>query len=277
MRIPIIDPDAEARKINPFAPESAAVAAGRQAIQLGRDYLKNKQSFAVETTLSGNTYINIMQRAKQEGYEINLIFVGIDDVNMNVKRVKERVVNGGHNVPEEDIRRRYGRAMENLPVALELADNTTIFDNSTNLGHQQKLTIENKKLTQQSEDLPQWIVNSIPQEKLRYLQNESIAQSIYPLARNIVEANRSRLEEVSTGIFKLEDTNYQLIVNEDKQQLSIFRRSGNSQELACYDTLNGSLVSTKGLTKQDENNWNIIQTTQQNYSQTNMTTEDTEL
>ncbi len=218
----------------------------------------------------------MMQRAKQKGYEINLIFVGINTVDTNIERVKERVATGGHNVPEEDIRRRYERAMENLPVALELADNTTIFYNSTNLGHQQKLTIENKKLTQQSLYLPQWIVSAIPPEKLQSLQNESAAQSIYPIARNIVEANRNSLEEVATGISKLEGNNYQLIVNENRQQLSIFRRGGNSQELACYDTSNGSLVSTKGLTKQDENNWNSIQMTQQNYLRTN-TTEDTEL
>ncbi|WP_202895868.1 AAA family ATPase [Iningainema tapete] len=61
---PIIDPDAEAGKINPSSPESVAVAAGKQALRLARDYLKNNQSFAVETTLSGNTYIKMMQSDK---------------------------------------------------------------------------------------------------------------------------------------------------------------------------------------------------------------------
>jgi len=164
---PIIDPDAEARKINPSSPESALVAAGKQAIRLARDYLKNNQSFAVETTLAGSTYIKMMQQAKQQGYELNFIFVGINHVDTAIRRVAERVRSGGHNVPEEDIRRRYKRSLANLPIALQLADNAIIFDNSTNLGHQIKLTIENRKITQQFESLPEWLIMSVAQEQLQ--------------------------------------------------------------------------------------------------------------
>jgi predicted ABC-type ATPase len=166
---PIIDPDAEARKINPSSPESVVVAAGKQAIRLARDYLKNNQSFAVETTLSGNTYIKMMQQAKQQGYELNFIFVGINHVDTAIRRVAERVRSGGHNVPEEDIRRRYNRGLANLPIALQLVDNAIIFDNSTSLGHQIKLTIENRKVTQQSESLPEWFIGSVTPENLQSL------------------------------------------------------------------------------------------------------------
>lgn len=262
LKLPVIDPDAEAKKINPSAPETAAVAAGRQAIQLGRNYIKNKQSFAVETTLSGNTYLNMMRRANQEGYEINLIFIGINTVDTNIERVNERVANGGHNVPEEDIRRRYERSMENLPVALDLADNATIFDNSSSLGHQQKLTIENKKLIQQSADLSQWITSAIPQEQLQSLQDDSIAQSIYPTAYEMIERSQSQLEEVSTGVFQFKGTSYKILINENDQRLSIFSR-GDNQELASYDTLNDKIISTSGLTEQDLSNWNSIETIQQ--------------
>jgi len=162
LNVPIIDPDAEARKINPSSPESVAVAAGKQTIRLAFDYLENNQSFGVETTLSGNTYLKMMRRAKQQGYEINLIFVGINSVDTNIERVALRVRSGGHNVPEEDIRRRYERSLVNLPIALRFTDNAIIFDNSTNLGHQIKLTIENKKVIEQAETLPEWLIRAIP-------------------------------------------------------------------------------------------------------------------
>ena len=74
LNVPSIDPDEEARKIRPEAPELASVAAGKQAIKLARNYLDNKQSFAIETTLSGNTYLKMMREAKQKAWVVNLIY-----------------------------------------------------------------------------------------------------------------------------------------------------------------------------------------------------------
>ncbi len=108
--IPLIDPDAEARKMRPEEPELVAVAAGKQAIKLARNYVNNNQSFAVETTLSGNTYLKMMRDAKRKGWQINLIYIGIDNVEVNIDRVAQRVAQGGHNVLIEDIRRRYKRS-----------------------------------------------------------------------------------------------------------------------------------------------------------------------
>jgi predicted ABC-type ATPase len=92
LNVPSIDPDEEARKIKPDAPELALVAAGKQAIKLARNYLENNQSFAVETTLSGNTYLKMMREAKQKGWVVNLIYIGIDNVEVNIDRV-------AHNAP----------------------------------------------------------------------------------------------------------------------------------------------------------------------------------
>jgi predicted ABC-type ATPase len=163
--VPIIDPDAEARKIRPEAPELAVIAAGKQAIKLARNYLDNNQSFAVETTLSGNTYLKLMREAKQKGYLVNLIYISIDNVEVNIDRVAQRVAEGGHDVPIEDIRRRYERSLKNLPTALQLADNASIFDNSTPAGHQNLLIIENGTITQQVPELPQWLIKALPRTK----------------------------------------------------------------------------------------------------------------
>lgn len=257
--VPVVDPDAEAKKINESDPESVALAAGKQAIRLARGYLANNESFAVETTLAGNTYLKMIERAKQQGYEVSLLFIGINNVNTNIERVADRVATGGHNVPEEDIRRRYERSMANLPLAIQLADDSTIFDNSTSSGHQAKLTIENAKITQQVENLPEWLTNAISQEQIQQFQSGSIAQLIYPIARDLINTNQNILVESSSNVFELVGNNYKLVLNQNNNQLSLFNQNQNSLELARYNTINGSLIATKGLSEIDLSNWNRVQ------------------
>jgi predicted ABC-type ATPase len=103
----------------------------------------------------------MMREAKGRGYEISLIYVGIDDVETNISRVTTRVFDGGHNVPEDDIRRRYERSIENLPKAIDLADNVSIYDNSTTSGYQRVLTIVQGNITQRAEVLPTWLNNVV--------------------------------------------------------------------------------------------------------------------
>ncbi len=164
LRVPVIDPDLEARKLKPDNPEAAAVSAGKQAIKRARAYLDSGESFAVETTLSGNTYLRMMVEAKTRGWQVNLIYVGVDDVQTCIERVAQRVATGGHNVPQEDIRRRYTRSLANLLVALQQADSTSIFDNSTLFGYQKLLTLENEAVTEQASSLPEWIRTLLPQQ-----------------------------------------------------------------------------------------------------------------
>ncbi|WP_026735880.1 AAA family ATPase [Fischerella sp. PCC 9605] len=164
LRVPIIDPDQEARQLRPDDPQAAAILGGRQAIKRARAYLTNNESFAVETTLSGHTYLRMMAEARQKGWQVNLIYVGIDNVEIANERVATRVAQGGHNVPEEDIRRRYTRSLSNLSIAIQQADQILIFDNSTLQGYQQVLTIENGKVTQKVRELPEWLKTSLRQE-----------------------------------------------------------------------------------------------------------------
>jgi len=164
LRVPVIDPDREARLICPDAPSSAAIEAGKQAIRLARAYIENNESFAVETTLAGNTYLRMMVEVKQKGWLITLIYVGIEDVQISINRVAQRVSQGGHNVPEEDIRRRYKRSLTNLLIGLQLADHTLIFDNSTTFGHKQLLFIEDGRVTQLVHELPNWLNTLLAQE-----------------------------------------------------------------------------------------------------------------
>jgi predicted ABC-type ATPase len=128
--IPIIDPDAIARELNAINPKKAAVAAGRIALERVQSYIDQSIDFGLETTLSGNSYIKLMKVLREANWTINLVYIGIDLPEINIRRVEARVLQGGHNVPPEDIRRRYYRSLDNLIKAVPLANVITIHDNS---------------------------------------------------------------------------------------------------------------------------------------------------
>jgi predicted ABC-type ATPase len=119
------------------------------------ELLAAKQSFLVETTLSGNTYLRMMGRAKVAGYLVILLFVGTDDVSINLQRVRQRVRNGGHDVPEEDQLRRYPRSLANFERAFALADESLVFNNSTPLGHV-RIAEKSKDGVTILGDVPEW-------------------------------------------------------------------------------------------------------------------------
>jgi predicted ABC-type ATPase len=105
----LIDPDAIAREIDPVNPTSAAIAAGRQALVLCQQYVESERSFVVETTLAGKSYLNLMREVKNRRWSVFLMYIGIDNPNINVQRVGDRVELGGHDVPRADILRRLNK------------------------------------------------------------------------------------------------------------------------------------------------------------------------
>ena len=108
---PVLDPDARVMLNQGIQPEaSSLIEAGREVLVRANELLQACQSFVVETTLSGNTYLRMMRQAKALDYTIVLVFVGTQSVEINLQRVRERVASGGHDVPEADQRRRYPRS-----------------------------------------------------------------------------------------------------------------------------------------------------------------------
>lgn len=157
----LIDPDAIAREISSESPESAELAAGRQAIELAREYIQSNCSFVVETTLAGNTYLKLMREVKGLGWFVALTYIGINNPTTNIQRVRSRVKLGGHDVPIADILRRYDRSLANLAKAAKIADRLTLYDNSTNAGHQLIATIEGTQAVIHVQELPKWIDRAI--------------------------------------------------------------------------------------------------------------------
>lgn len=94
------------------------------------ELIKTESDFVYETTLSSRQSTDIMKRCRSAGYRVGLMFVVLGDANLHVRRVRERVEQGGHGIAETVIRRRYLRAFANLPAAIGLAHEFIAFDNS---------------------------------------------------------------------------------------------------------------------------------------------------
>ena len=116
--------------MDPVNPRRTAVAAGREVILRTREYLENRQSFAIETTLSSRSTLATILQAEERGFIVNLIYVCVDNPERSIQRVCERVARGGHDVPEEDVRRRYERSLQNLPDVLRRVRKGVVFENS---------------------------------------------------------------------------------------------------------------------------------------------------
>ncbi len=130
--IRFLNADEIARGLSPLKPDAVAFKAGKLLLRELRELIDRHETFALESTLSGRTYVKLFEEAKQRGYKIELHFVWIPDVREAIRRVRQRVVEGGHGVPVDDIRRRFARSIQHLlDDYASLADRWALWDNST--------------------------------------------------------------------------------------------------------------------------------------------------
>ena len=131
-----INADLIAQGLSPFSPVVAAMKAGRLVLKEIEAMSGKGVSFAFETTLSGKTYLALLDKLKNRGYRVHLFFLWIPSSNLALERIKERVKSGGHNVPAVDVRRRFRRSIDNFFKVYEpLADAWMLFDNSGEKHH----------------------------------------------------------------------------------------------------------------------------------------------
>ena len=127
-----INADLIAAGLSPFEPEKAAMQAGRLMLQTMSAAAAQKESFAFKSTLAGIGYTRKIPRWRSLGYRISLIFLKLDNVDIAIGRVAERVRQGGHNIPEPVIRRRYIVGWRNFQtIYSRLVNDWTVFDNSS--------------------------------------------------------------------------------------------------------------------------------------------------
>jgi hypothetical protein len=127
-----VNADEIARGISPFQPEKVAIESGRIMLKRIDELILENKDFAFETTLSSKIFKNTIKKAKSEGYFTTLIFFWLETQELAIKRVLNRVQEGGHDIPENVIRRRYVAGIKNLfELYFELPHLLLIYDNST--------------------------------------------------------------------------------------------------------------------------------------------------
>jgi predicted ABC-type ATPase len=126
-----INADLIAAGLAPFAPETAAIRAGRLMLEEIALCVRRGESFAFETTLSGLTYLRQIAGWRAEGYRVKLFFLSLPDAAAAIERVASRVRQGGHDIPEAVIRRRFVAGFENFNRHYKhVVDGWILYDNT---------------------------------------------------------------------------------------------------------------------------------------------------
>lgn len=149
-RLPFVDPDRIAKEQG-FTP----LQAGKVVCRAVKAYVENSRSFVRESTLTARFDFQMIDEAKKKGFQVNLVYVGLDSAEKAVLRVEQRHAQGGHTVPIEDITRRYERSLANLPEAISKVDSARVFDNS-GLHYKAVAEFEKGKIVSLAKEVPEW-------------------------------------------------------------------------------------------------------------------------
>jgi predicted ABC-type ATPase len=125
-----VNADTLARGLSEFNFDAMAIKAGKIMLEHLHDLAKERVNFAFETTLASRTFAPWIAELKKTGYQFHLFFVWVPAAEVSIHRVRNRVMLGGHGIPEETIRRRYLRGLENFfRLYQPLTDGWEFYDN----------------------------------------------------------------------------------------------------------------------------------------------------
>lgn len=131
--MPRINMDEIVREFGNWKNPSDVMNAGKIAVKCLKQLMDEERSFNQETTLCGKSIIKNIQKAKHLGYQIEIHYVGVDSIDIAKSRVKERVKNGGHGIPDEDIEKRYFESFSNLKSIIPFCNTIFFYDNTRSL------------------------------------------------------------------------------------------------------------------------------------------------
>ena len=148
-----VNADLIAQGLSPFNPRIAAIKSGKLVLNRIEEFSGSGADFGFETTLSGRMHLNMFRRLKGRGYRVHLFFLWLPGVELSLLRIKDRVTEGGHDVPAADVRRRFTRSISNFfNTYCSLADTWMLFDNSgaspvlAAKGYNRAVIVENAEL-----------------------------------------------------------------------------------------------------------------------------------
>ncbi len=126
-----VNADEIAKGLSPFCPESVAIQAGKLMLLRIDELLEANETFSIETTLATKSYANLVRRAQEKGHAVTLLYFWLNSPELAVKRVARRVSEGGHNIPQDVIYRRYEKGIKNLTnIFIPIVDSWIVIDNS---------------------------------------------------------------------------------------------------------------------------------------------------
>lgn len=153
--MPRVNTDEIVKTLGDWRDASILMAAGKHAVRLLNQYIEEGVTFNQETTLCGKAILKNIKKAKEKGYCIEMHYVGVDSVEIAKKRVKLRVDNGGHGIPESDIEKRYIETFRNLKEILKDCDLAAFYDNTERF--RRFAIFRNGEVVRISHNLPKWI------------------------------------------------------------------------------------------------------------------------
>ncbi len=127
-----VNSDEFAKGLSPFNPAEASVAAGRYMLMKINYLLERNEDFSIETTLATRSLVGIIHTAKEAGYTVTILYFWLNSPELAIQRVRNRVMTGGHNIPENVIRRRYEMGLRYFfETYAPICDRWLLADNST--------------------------------------------------------------------------------------------------------------------------------------------------
>lgn len=115
---------------------------------------RNLESFNQETTLCGSSALRNIQQAHNLGYEVELYFVCVENVELAKARIRKRVAAGGHGIPDADVERRYTGSLQKLKDAIPLCQKVELYDNTEKF--RKIATLKNGRVSYLADDIPEW-------------------------------------------------------------------------------------------------------------------------
>ena len=149
-----INTDEMVARLGSWKDNNLQIKCAREAVKLIRKYISEGISFNQETTLAGRSIIRNIEIAKQKGYYIVINYIGVSSPEVAKERVRIRVRNGGHGIPDEDIQRRYYDSIENLKKIIDVCDEINVYDNTDMF--KEVIDFENGKIKWSAASLPEW-------------------------------------------------------------------------------------------------------------------------
>ncbi len=161
--VKFVNADLIAKDIDSENPEGVSYHAATMAAKIREDLISQGVSFCFETVFSHESKIDFLAQAKANGYRIILVYIHLFDSSLNEARVKQRVSEGGHNVPTEKIHSRIPRTMKHVKTALLIVDEARILDNSSKEDpFQQIIVMKSGNYEVKADPLPEWAKGLLP-------------------------------------------------------------------------------------------------------------------